>query len=129
MCRLTQRPGSFLVAILALAALPAAAQPAPQPALQEQAAATALQPAASDCAPDPLAALPAPVLAATMKPEGPACKLDGDAIPSPQPAQTKSCITGVTCTKHCACTCSTIKDCNVPADCSNHACFFGISCC
>jgi hypothetical protein len=30
---------------------------------------------------------------------------------------------------YCACECSRIKDCNTDADCSNHRCLGGISCC
>jgi hypothetical protein len=30
---------------------------------------------------------------------------------------------------YCACECSTIKDCNTNADCSNHRCSRAISCC
>ena len=30
---------------------------------------------------------------------------------------------------YCACECSTIKDCNTDADCSNHHCSKAISCC
>jgi hypothetical protein len=100
--------------------------PAPRPALLAQEAA---EPGAADCAPDPLAALPAPSVSPVSKVEGPACRLDPDAAPAALPEQTKSCIPGVNCTKHCACTCSRIKDCNVNSDCSNHRCFTGISCC
>ncbi len=30
---------------------------------------------------------------------------------------------------YCACECSTIRDCNTDADCSNHRCLRAISCC
>ncbi|MFY9824913.1 MAG: hypothetical protein WAM82_26280 [Thermoanaerobaculia bacterium] len=30
---------------------------------------------------------------------------------------------------YCACECSTIRDCNTNADCSNHRCLKAISCC
>jgi len=76
---------------------------------------------------DTLDHLGAPKVKATGSPEAPSCQLNGDATPQPSPRT--SCIVGVTCTKHCACTCSQIKDCNVNSDCSNGRCFAVISCC
>lgn len=83
----------------------------------------------SGCATDLMAelTLAAPTHAAQTR-EAPTCKLAAVAAAEPTPT-TKSCIVGVTCTKHCACTCSQIKDCNVNSDCSNGRCFSGISCC
>ena len=138
MCRSRNGMGFLLMGLLGLGLLASspvfagvagtagASAPAPRPALVAQEAA---EPGAADCAPDPLAALPAPGVSPVSKVEGPACKLDPDAAPATLPEQSKSCIPGVNCTKHCACTCSRIKDCNVNSDCSNHRCFTGISCC
>lgn len=62
--------------------------------------------------PDVAAAAPASALPAWLDP-----------VVSPTPAQT------IIYHGYCACECSRIKDCNTNADCSNHRCLKGISCC
>lgn len=125
---------TLLLALLTLAALSAAplfAAGAVQQTLQAEPLALVNAPA-DDCGgAAPFAARAKTILAAVPRPdaEGPACKLLEEPRQEAAAATTKSCIVGVTCTKHCACTCSQIKDCNVNSDCSNGRCFAGISCC
>ncbi|HEY0782702.1 MAG TPA: hypothetical protein VGE98_09625 [Thermoanaerobaculia bacterium] len=113
-----------------LAATPLLAAPAPSnaaPALPATTAATVPTESCGGSLLDTLDHLGAPNAKASSAPEAPSCSVKGDTTPQPSPRT--SCIVGVTCTKHCACTCSQIKDCNVNSDCSNGRCFAGISCC
>ncbi|HXO18665.1 MAG TPA: hypothetical protein VOA87_01945 [Thermoanaerobaculia bacterium] len=75
-------------------------------------------------APSPCAlALDLPILTAAATTPAPALPAWLDPVASPSPAQT-TIFHG-----YCACECSRIKDCNTNADCSNHRCLKGISCC
>lgn len=97
-----------LVALALLAALPAAAAPA-------HAATSSCGQAALPFALDGLAPAPAaPATAATVLPDW----LEGARL------EQTTVFHG-----YCRCTCSRIPDCNTDADCSNHRCLGGISCC
>jgi hypothetical protein len=107
------------IVLVLLSAVPLfAAGPAAKSPLPATAASGGCAPAAGPFA-DLVAAgfpsVPGKVLA------GPACKVEA--------STTISCKPGVNCHGYCACECSTIKDCNVDADCSNHHCSRAISCC
>jgi hypothetical protein len=105
------RAAFLALAVLALlaAALPAHAAP---PAATPSCAQAALPFALADLATAPAPAAPA---ATTALP---------DWLAGARPAQTAVVYHG-----YCACECSRIKDCNTDADCSNHRCLGGISCC
>lgn len=83
----------------------------------------------------PAAAASSPVSAPTACPQ-PSTLFD---FASPQPNSTPAppawlndptpATTPVPYRGYCACECSTIRDCNTNADCSNHRCLKAISCC
>jgi hypothetical protein len=98
-----------LIAAALLSALPAAAVSNP--------AQPASPPAASAC-PQPSTLFDLASPQPNYTPAPPAWRND------PSPASTPVLYRG-----YCACECSTIKDCNTDADCSNHRCLKAISCC
>ncbi len=104
----------MLASLALLAALPAAATPAPaSPSPAATAACAQTMGVLGLAAPAPRPARPASPSSLTLP----------DWLASPRAAAT-TVFHG-----YCHCTCSRIPDCNTNADCSNHRCLGGISCC